>query len=132
MTMSRWFAVAAIALASACSSNGTGYNSPPPPPPPGPPPPPPPPSGGHSTTVTVSNYQFTPTPDTIPAGQVTFQWSATAVIHNVIWDTGPGTLPTNSGDKGASESYQATLVTGTYTYHCGHHAGMSGEIVVTP
>jgi plastocyanin len=128
MSMSRWFAVAGIALAAACSSNSTGYGGNPPPPPP-----PPPPPGGHSTTITVANNSFSPRPDTIAAGNITFHWSANAVTHNVTWDTGPSS-PAGSGDKaGGDPDYVAPLVAGTYTYHCTHHPpGMVGTIVVTP
>jgi plastocyanin len=126
--MVRLLAIAAIAVAAACG-NSTSYGSPPPPPPPAPPPPPP---GGHSTTITVANNSFSPTPDTIPAGTIAFSWAASAVTHNVTWQTGPAPLPTNSGNKSANESYQATLVAGDYTYHCTIHAGMNGAIHVTP
>ena len=122
--MVRLLAIAALAAAAACS-NSTGYGGNPPPPPP------PPPPGGHSTTITVANNSFSPTPDSIPAGMVTFSWANGAVTHNVTWTNGPGTLPTASGDK-SSGTYTATLVAGTYTYHCTIHAslGMSGSIVV--
>ncbi len=128
MRMVRLLAIAAIAVAAACG-NSTSYGNPPPPPPPAPPPPP----GGHSTTITVANNSFSPTPDTIPAGTVTFTWATPSNGHNVTWLTGPGTLPANSTppDK-TSGDYQATLQAGTYTYHCTRHAGMNGQIVVTP
>src|SRR5213083_933355 len=126
MPLVRLLAIAAIAVAAACG-NSTSYGSPPPPPPPAPPPPPP---GGHSTTITVDNNSFSPTPDTIPAGTITFSWAQGAVAHNVTWQSGPpGTLPTNSGDK-TSGTYTATLVVGTYTYRCTNHGGMNGQIVV--
>jgi plastocyanin len=129
MPMSRWLTIATIALIAACSgNNSTGYGGNPPPPPP------PPPTGGHLTTITVSNNQFLPRPDTIPAGNITFHWAAGAVTHNVSWDTGPGTLPAASGNKvGGDPDYVVALVVGTYTYHCLiHGAVMSGSIVVTP
>jgi plastocyanin len=129
MPMSRWLTIAAIATAAACSSNSsTGYGGNPPPPPP------PPPAGGHSTTITVANNTFAPTPDTIPAGNITFHWATGAFTHNVSWDTGPGTLPAASGNRAAGDpDYVASLVVGTYTYHCLiHGASMSGRIVVTP
>ena len=132
MPLTRLLAIAAIVMAAACGGSSTG-NPPPPPPPPGPPPPPPPPSGGHSTTITVSSNQFSPTPDTIPAGTVTFTWASGTTQHNVSWLTGPGTLPAGSGNRAeGSANYQATLAAGDYTYHCTIHAGMDGVIHVNP
>ncbi len=132
MPLVRLLAIAGI-IASAACGNSTSYGSPPPPPPPGPPPPPPPPPGGHSTTIDVgpSNaLAFSPTPDTIPAGTITFHW-ASATTHNVTWSTGPGTLPASSGNHMSGDAdYQATLVAGDYTYHCTIHGGMTGAIHV--
>jgi plastocyanin len=88
--------------------------------------------GGHSTTITVSDNTFAPTPDTVSAGQVTFNWSGVNT-HNVTWDSGPGTLPANSPDR-SSGTYPATLQAGTYQYHCTFHGGvgtgMHGTVVV--
>ena len=127
--MSRWLTIAALALAAACSNSSTGYgNTPPPPPPPAPPP------GGHSATIDVANNSFSPTPDTIPAGTITFHWVAGAITHNVTWTSGP-TTPTGSGNRMAGDAdYAPTVQAGTYTYHCTIHAaqGMSGTLVVTP
>ena len=95
---------------------------------------PPPPPGGHSTTIDVANNSFSPTPDTIPAGTITFHWVAGAVTHNVTWTSGP-TPPTGSGNRAAGDAdYAPTVQAGTYTYHCTIHAaqGMSGTLVVTP
>ena len=124
--MSRWLTIAAIAVVAECSSNSsTGYGG-------NPPPPPPPPPGGHSTTITVANYSFSPTPDSIAAGVITFHWAAGAVTHNVTWQTGPAPLPANSANKaGGDPDYTAPLQAGTYTYHCAIHPTlMSGTIVV--
>ncbi len=46
------------------------------------------PSGGHSTTIIVSNNRFSPTPDTVSAGQGTFSCSNASNRHNVTWDSG--------------------------------------------
>jgi len=124
--MLRWLAGAALITGIACSGGSTGYTPPPPPPPP------PPGGGGHSTTITVSNNAFTPSPDTVNAGTITFRWTANAITHNVTWQTGPTPLPANSGNKGASETYQPTVQAGSYTYHCTLHAGMDGILVVLP
>jgi plastocyanin len=76
---------------------------------------------------------FTPTPDTVAAGQVTFSWSIPSNGHTVTWDSGPGTLPVGSGTK-SSGTYAATLQAGTYQYHCENHGGpgtgMHGTIIV--
>ena len=129
MSLSRLLAIAAIVGAVGCGSS-TGTNPPPPPPPPAPPPPPPP--AGHSTTITVGNNStnsFSPTPDTIPAGTVTFHWGSTTT-HNVTWLSGPSS-PVASGNRaGGDPDYAPTVVVGTYTYHCTIHAGMNGTLVV--
>jgi plastocyanin len=102
----------ATAVAS-CSSNPSG------------------PSGGHSTTIAVNSNFFSPTPDTVSAGTVTFSWSSGP--HNVTWDSGPGTLPANSSNK-SSGTQAVALTAGTYQYHCTLHglpgSGMHGTIVV--
>ena len=76
----------------------------------------------------MNNNFFNPNPDTMAAGQVTFSWVGSG--HNVTWLTGPGTLPTNSATLTTSQTYQATLVQGTYTFHCTVHPGMNGRVVV--
>jgi plastocyanin len=87
--------------------------------------------GGHTTSLTVGNNFFSPTPDTVPAGVVTFTWSSSSNGHNVTWLTGPAPLPANSTPPTkTSGTYQATLQNGTYTYHCTIHSGMNGTIVV--
>lgn len=89
--------------------------------------------GGHTTSLSVNNNTFSPTPDTVAAGMVTFTWSTPSNGHSVIWDSGPGTLPTNTVVM-SSGTYTPTLVAGTYQYHCSVHgapgSGMHGTIVV--
>jgi len=82
--------------------------------------------GGHSATITVNSNFFTPTPDTVSAGSVTFSWSSGP--HNVTWISGPTTLA--SSPNKSSGTYAVTVQAGTYTYHCTIHAGMNGTIVV--
>lgn len=86
------------------------------------------PGGGRSTTITVNNNFFDPTPDTVPAGQVTFSWASGT--HDVTWDSGPGTLPANIQAR-SSGSVAVTVTAGTYNYHCSiHQPNMDGVIVV--
>lgn len=85
--------------------------------------------GGHLTTITVSNNFFSPTPDTVAAGTVTFSWSNAGNTHNVTWDSGP-TTPANSSTM-TTGTFPVTLAQGTYHFHCSvHGAAMSGTIVV--
>ena len=100
-----------MSVIAACSGGSTG-----------------PSGGGHTTNLSVRNNSFSPTPDTVPVGQVTFTWQTPSNGHNVTWLTGPST-PTNSITM-SSGQYQAILQLGTYTYHCTVHAGMNGTIVV--
>lgn len=89
--------------------------------------------GGRSSTITVGNDFFSPTPDTVSAGQVTFSWATPSNGHNLTWDSGPGTLPASTGVL-TSGTRVVTLQSGTYDYHCAIHggpgSGMHGKIVV--
>ena len=85
------------------------------------------PGGGRSTTITVNNNFFSPSPDTVAAGQVTFSWASGP--HNVTWDSGP-TTPADIDARSAG-SVVVDVVAGTYAYHCSlHQPGMDGVIVV--
>lgn len=90
-------------------------------------------TGGPSTTIAVGNNFFSPTPDTVAAGQVTFSWATPSNGHTIAWDSGPGTLPASTGTI-TSGTKVFTLQAGTYQYHCAIHGGpgtgMHGTIVV--
>ena len=89
--------------------------------------------GGSATTITVGNDFFSLTPVTVAAGAVTFRWATPSHGHTLTWDSGPGTLPANTGTI-TSGSRTVTLQPGTYQYHCSIHGGpgtgMHGTIVV--
>jgi len=83
--------------------------------------------GNLPNKVNVVDYQFTPDSLSVAAGTtVTWTWGGYAT-HNVTFsDAGVG----NSGDM-VSGSFQQTFDTaGVFAYHCTHHAGMTGKIVV--
>lgn len=112
MHLKRLAVVVGAAAVAACSSDPSG------------------PSGGRSTTISVHSNFFTPSPDTLAAGTVTFSWASGT--HNVTWDSGP-TTPANSGNK-SSGIHAVAVTAGTYAYHCSLHGtpsgGMRGTIVV--
>lgn len=97
------------------------------------------PTGGNSTTIVASssttgggaygaggNYFFSPNPDTVSAGAVTFQIGS--VEHNVHFDTGPVAI--DSIPAASNTSVSRTFSTsGTYTFHCTIH-NFSGTLVV--
>jgi plastocyanin len=83
------------------------------------------------TTVTISNFMFSPRVVRIKAGaEVT--WSVKEGTHTVSGDTGGWESPTLSAGK--SFSHQFTTA-GTYGYHCSFHGSaghdMYGSVIVT-
>ena len=117
MPVIRLVIIGALTVAAACSSSTSPSGSG---------------GGGRSTTITVGNNFFTPTPDTVPAGQVTFSWSGASNGHNVTWVSGPGTLPADIPTRMSGTQVVTLQLTGStpYTYHCTIHNGMNGTIVV--
>jgi plastocyanin len=79
--------------------------------------------------VTIANMSFSPSTLTVAAGTSVTWVNRDGDAHSVeIRDKGFTSSPLlNTGDK-----YSYTFTTlGTYTYHCGVHASMTGKIVVT-
>jgi len=122
----RILAVAAIALAGACGGGGDS-TSPSTPSNPQPPVIPSQPSTPVITTsVQVDDDFFNPANIQVSPGQtVTWAWQ-TSTLHNVTFSDG------GSGDKGgANVTFNKTFgTTGTFTYNCTLHPGMSGTVLV--
>lgn len=76
----------------------------------------------------MGNNFFSPTPDTVSPGTVTFVWATPSAGHNVTWVSGPSS-PAGTGT--ITEGFLvATVETGTYFYRCTNHTGMNGYIIV--
>ena len=99
--------------------------------------------GGGSPTLAVTVGDsvgvpgFRPSMDTLPSSDTLYfvvDSGAADGPFNVVWDNGPlGTrgLPPNSGDLRAGQTYSLALAQeGYYSYHCTHHANMSGGVWV--
>jgi amicyanin len=86
------------------------------------------PSAGGGTTVTISDFKFTPATLTVKAGtKVTFVNDG-ATPHTATSDSG-GAI--NSGNLTHGQSYTFTFTKpGTYQYTCTIHPFMKGTITV--
>ncbi|HET6576764.1 MAG TPA: plastocyanin/azurin family copper-binding protein [Gemmatimonadales bacterium] len=88
------------------------------------------PSGGDGASVTVGNNFFSPVDISVPAGStVTWTWAAGDTTHNVTFDDGSATSPTQT-----SGNFQRTFTApGTFAYHCSIHGAalMHGTVTVT-
>lgn len=129
MKHAAWYGTVLLAaLTLGCGGDGDGGNNPPPP-----------------NTVNVQNNTFNPASLTIATGtQVTFNWVAGSVNHNVApASTNPSATPATAGlpaTFNAPFSFMATFGTqGVYRFYCTVHgsqptpgtvAGMSGTITV--
>jgi len=87
-----------------------------------------------TTTVTMTNYQFTPSAPTVTVGD-TVQWNntTTSTPHTSTSDTPLALWDSTTVNPGSSFSFLFTAA-GTYTYHCNFHQflGMTGSVSVAP
>lgn len=85
--------------------------------------------GGNQTPNAVSVFDNNFNPDSISVAKgatVTWTWMGQA-IHNVTFTD--GTIG-NSEDQSTGTFTKSFATAGTFAYHCTHHAGMNGKIVV--
>ena len=84
---------------------------------------------------TAENLEFTDSPETVPAGEVTIGLEIVGGLpHNVVFEGFQGDQPLVEGEGEGSYTGSADVPAGTYTYYCsvvGHRAaGMEGEVTV--
>lgn len=87
------------------------------------------PHPGHAAEheVVLLGSQFSPAELAVAPGDKVVWRNQDFLVHTTTSDTGLW----NSGDLGTGETFEFTFTTpGTYTYHCEHHFGMTGRIVV--
>jgi adhesin/invasin len=85
-----------------------------------------------SAGVTLQSLAFNPDSVLIATGGagVTWTWNDGAIVHNVIFTVTTG-APTPCDDgTGGHTCTKAFSTAGTFDYHCSHHAGMNGKVVV--
>jgi plastocyanin len=83
-------------------------------------------------TVSVANNVFNPQNVTVAQnGTVTWQWVGLTALHNVTFAAVTG-APGNIADRSSGSESRTFTATGTFTYQCTNHIGMTGQVVVTP
>jgi len=87
--------------------------------------------GPGPNTINVGDNFFSPAVDTfmLSSGSVTVNWKNNgSAIHTATSDDGT-TFNTGNISPGQTKSIVFT-VAGTYPYHCIHHGGMNGTVVI--
>lgn len=81
-----------------------------------------------TTAVAMRGSAFVPPAILVASGATVTFTNEDGINHNVIFDAaGVGTIPNFSG---GTRSITMPAATGTYTYHCSLHGGMSGSVKV--
>lgn len=89
--------------------------------------------GAASSTVTIDwgfGAETAVVSTTVHAG-AQVQWHNTDATHSIVPDASPP--PSGAGPSGAGTTFGAQTITaapGTYTYHCGIHPSMHGQLIV--
>lgn len=84
-----------------------------------------------TSSVTISNFAFSPANITVKAGTTVTWTNNDDVGHTVTADSASSDAPdSKSFTKGETYSYTFKKA-GTYTYHCQPHPYMHGTVVVT-
>lgn len=89
---------------------------------------PPAPKAPPVARIAIAGYAFRPKTLTVAPGTRVTWTNTDSDTHTVVSDT---TVFTASDDLHRGKSFTHTFATvGTYTYHCGQHAFMTGTIIV--
>lgn len=87
-------------------------------------------AAGATASVTIQNYAFNPTPDTVLINTTVTWTNRDPETHTVTADSGsPGTWDSGNLMTGSAFTYKLQ-VRGRYTYHCAIHPTMQGAILV--
>lgn len=121
MKLKRIFVLAtctAIALTFlSCSKSNSNYGSQQPPD-----------GGSNSSTINIYNMAF-PASTTVKKGTIVKWYNQDGYAHTVTSDDGTSF---DSGNLAAAATFSYTAnTTGTFSYHCNIHSGMTGKLVVT-
>lgn len=87
--------------------------------------------GPGTNTINVGNNFFSPAVDTftLSSGTVTVNWKNNGSnVHTATSDDGTS-FNTGNISPGQTKSIVFTVV-GTYPYHCIHHGGMNGTVMI--
>jgi plastocyanin len=80
-----------------------------------------------ATTVTISNFAFTPATLTVKVGTTVVWTNKDSTAHTVTADDGTF----NSGNVAPGATYSYTFAkAGTVVYHCAIHTYMKGTVIV--
>jgi len=93
--------------------------------------------GGSGPDVTISilgdngSNSYSPDPDTVTVGQTVAWRNNNGTAHTATSDAA-NAFGTGIVDPGTTSAKRAMNTTGTFTYHCTIHSGMTGTLVVRP
>lgn len=90
-------------------------------------------SGGSTTTttITIQNFAFHPSSDTVKPGATITVTNKDSVVHTLTSTSSP--VAFNAGDiqPGQSKTFTAPTKPGTYPYFCMIHQYMTGTLTVS-
>lgn len=82
--------------------------------------------------IKVVNNAFQPNTATIGVGDsVAWAWQGTTAAHNITFATVAG-APTDEGNRTSGTVFRVFAASGTFSYQCTNHPGMTGTITVLP